>query len=116
MVLSGCWGGDDGKSAAGDPTKTTTAVKEKAGGKDSSIKVDKLDPNDVIAKQTVNMREKPEDTVEFGLQSLTVEGSIATLRLVVTPASSRRARTRRSACLTSIRRPSFRSTCWTGRT
>jgi len=39
----------------------------------------------VIAKQTVNMREKPEDTVEFGLQSLTVEGSIATLRLVVTP-------------------------------
>jgi len=85
MVLSGCSGGGDGDSAADEPTKTTTAAKEKTGGKDNSIKVDKLDPNDVIAKQTVSMRENPQDTVEFGLQSLTVEGSIATLRLVVTP-------------------------------
>ncbi len=86
VVLSGCSGGDDGESAADDPTKTTKAAKEKTGGgADSSIKVDKLDPNDVLAKQTVSMPKNPQDTVEFGLQSLTVEGSIATLRLVVTP-------------------------------
>jgi len=86
VVLSGCSGGDVGDPAADDATKTTTAAKEKTGGgADSSIKVDKLNPNDVLAKQTVSMRENPQDTVEFGLQSLTVEGSIATLRLVVTP-------------------------------
>ena len=85
VSLSGCSGGDDGESATDEPTKTTTAAKEKTGGKDSSIKVGKLDPNDVLAKQTVSMRENPQDTVDFGLQSLTVEGSIATLRLVVTP-------------------------------
>jgi len=85
VLLSGCSGGDDGDPAANESTKTTTAAKEKTGGKESSIKVDKLDPSDVLAKQTVNMPENPQDTIDFGLQSLTVEGSIATLRLVVTP-------------------------------
>ncbi len=85
VLVSGCSGGGDGEPAADGPATTTTAAKEKAGGKDSSIKVDKLDPNDVLAKQTVSMPENPQDTVDFGLQSLTVEGSIATLRLVVTP-------------------------------
>ena len=85
VLVSGCSGGGDGEPAADEPTNTTTAAKEKTGGKDSSIKVDKLDPNDVLAKQTVSMPKNPQDTVEFGLQSLTVEGSIATLRLVVTP-------------------------------
>lgn len=85
VLLSGCSGGGDGEPAANELTKTTTAAKEKTGGKDSSIKVDKLDPNNVLAKQTVSMRDNPQDTVDFGLQSLTVEGSIATLRLVVTP-------------------------------
>lgn len=81
VVLSGCSGGGDDESSADGPAKTTTAAKEKTGGKDSSIKVDKLDPNDVLAKQTVSMRGNPQDMVDFGLQSLTVEGSIATLRL-----------------------------------
>ncbi len=86
LVLSGCSGGGDGEPAADGPTTSTTAGGEKTGGgADSSIEVDKLDPNDVLAKQTVSMRKNPEDTVEFGLQSLTVEGSIATLRVVVTP-------------------------------
>lgn len=84
VLLTGCSGGGAGDSAAVEPTRTTTAAKENTGGKDSSIKVDKLDSNDVLAKQTVSMRENPQDTVDFGLQSLTVEGNIATLRLVVT--------------------------------
>lgn len=85
MLLSGCSGGDN-ETAANDSTGSTAAAKEKkGGGVDSSIKVDKLDPNDVLAKQTVSIPDNPQDTVDFGLQSLTVEGSIATLRLVVTP-------------------------------
>lgn len=85
LVLSGCSAGS-GEPVAGGPTTSATAGGEKtSGGADSSIEVDTFDPSDVVAKQTVRMPENPQDTVEFGLQSLTVEGSIATLKLVVTP-------------------------------
>ena len=86
LVLSGCSTGSDGEPAADGPTTSATAGAEKtAGAADGSIEVDTFDASDVLAKQTVRMPENPEDTVEFGLQSLVVEGSIATLQLVVTP-------------------------------
>lgn len=83
-LLSGCSGGDSNTVANDTGSKPTAGGTEKSGSGGSG-EVEKVDLAAVIAKQTLSSPDNPQNTIDFGLQSLTVEGKIATLRFVATP-------------------------------
>ncbi|WP_209325929.1 hypothetical protein [Brevibacterium renqingii] len=80
LVVTGCSSPQDSDSKSGDSSA------EEAGSKDGAKPgVEKVDPDDVIAKQDVKVPGSDEDEVTVAIHSLVVDGKTQTLTMVVTP-------------------------------
>jgi hypothetical protein len=87
-LLVGC-SGDDGRSSnAADQQNEATADATggaTAGADAAAAGVENINPEDVIVEQTVAVPDNPDNKVTLAVHSLTVEGEVMDLRLVVTP-------------------------------
>ncbi len=87
-LLVGCSGDDDGQGGESAPpanTATTEAGGSAVRAAESGAGIEDIDVEDVLVEQTVSLPENPDDKVSLGLHSLTVEGDVMVLRVVLTP-------------------------------